>query len=57
MIDSVIAIKLSCLEKQVEELEKENQKYKKVIDKLNDYMSSGYLINTKDIKDILKGAE
>lgn len=38
-------------------LMEENQKYKKAIDKLNDYMYGGYLINTKDIKDILKEVE
>ena len=39
------------------DLIKENKKYKEVINKLNDYMSSGYLINTKDIKNILKEVE
>ena len=37
-----------------EELVEENKKYKEVINKLNNYMGTGYLINTKDIKDILK---
>lgn len=30
------------------------KKYKEVIDKLNKYMYSDYLINSKEIKDILK---
>lgn len=51
-----------------EELQQENQelkklfiameevanKYKEVIDKMNKYMYSGYLINSKEIKNILK---
>lgn len=41
----------------INKLLEENQKYKKVIGKLNDYMYSGYLINTKDIKNILKEVE
>ena len=40
-----------------EELKIQNQKYKEVINKLNDYIYSGFLINTKDIKDILKEVE
>lgn len=36
------------------ELLEENQKYKEIIDKLHKYMYSGYLINSKEIKDILK---
>lgn len=40
--------------KYIKELQQENQKQKEVIDKLNDYMYSGYLINSKEIKDILK---
>lgn len=39
------------------ELLEENQKYKEVIDKLHKYMYSGYLINSKEIKDILKEVE
>ena len=35
----------------------ENKKYKEVINKLNNYVYDGYLINTKDIKDILKEVE
>ena len=38
-------------------LEEKNRKYKEVIDKLNKYMYSGYLINSKEIKDILKEVE
>lgn len=40
--------------KEYQNLEIENQKYKEVIDKLNKCMYSGYLINSKEIKDILK---
>lgn len=39
------------------DLQEQNKKYKEVIDKLNKYMYSGYLINSKEIKDILKEAE
>ena len=40
-----------------EEVYKRYYKQKEVIDKLNDYMYSGYLINSKEIKDILKEVE
>ena len=43
--------------KNIKAILEENQKYKKVIGKLNDYMYNGYLINTKDIKNILKEVE
>ena len=36
------------------DLVEEDRKYKEVIDKLNKYMYSDYLINSKEIKDILK---
>lgn len=39
------------------QIQQENKKYKEVINKLNNYVYNGYLINTKDIKDILKGVE
>lgn len=39
------------------DLVEEDRKYKEVIDKLNKYMYSDYLINSKEIKDILKEVE
>ncbi len=36
------------------DLVEKDRKYKEVIDKLNKYMYSDYLINSKEIKDILK---
>ena len=41
----------------INEMLEENKKYKEVINKLNNYVYDGYLINTKDIKDILKEVE
>lgn len=39
------------------DLVEKDRKYKEVIDKLNKYMYSDYLINSKEIKDILKEVE
>ena len=46
-----------CIADERDILLKQNQKYKEVIDKLNKYMYSGYLINSKEIKDILREVE
>ena len=37
----------------ISELEERNEKYEKVFDKLYIYLHSSYLINTKDLKDML----
>lgn len=42
------------LKKLVIAMEEVANKYKEVIDKMNKYMYSGYLINSKEIKNILK---
>lgn len=42
------------LKKLVIAMDEVANKYKEVIDKMNKYMYSGYLINSKEIKDILK---
>ena len=45
------------LKKLVIVMDEVANKYKEVIDKMNKYMYSGYLINSKEIKDILKEVE
>lgn len=41
----------------ISELEERNEKYEKVFDKLYIYLHSSYLINTKDLKDMLDEAK
>ena len=41
----------------ISELEERNEKYEKVFDKLYTYLHSSYLINTKDLKDMLDEAK
>lgn len=64
-------IRCVSLERQLEKLQQENldlriqvsageevaNQYREVIDKLHKYIYSGYLINSKEIKDILKEVE
>lgn len=45
------------LKKLVIAMDEVANKYKEVIDKMNKYMYSGYLINSKEIKNILKEVE